>query len=168
MRLLLGPNLQVLPIIADPTSHQLPIHRGPAAEGVALKIRRTPCRRAAGRDGITTERKLQTGFRGLTLCRRPLPGSSTGELVNCRKIGHQRSARSRQNCFLLEPQRALKTVKNVNKTAFILKLPRTPSENSVEIHRSGSGQYGSFIFTFATNLEIAFKWLPTNLLLGSL
>ena len=28
---------------------------GPAAEGVALKIRRTPRRGAAGRDGIATE-----------------------------------------------------------------------------------------------------------------
>ena len=37
------------------TSHQMHVDRGPAAEGVALKIRRTPRRGAAGRDGITTE-----------------------------------------------------------------------------------------------------------------
>ena len=29
-------------LIASPTSHQLHVDRGPAAEGVALKIRRTP------------------------------------------------------------------------------------------------------------------------------
>ena len=29
-------------VIASPTSHQFPVDRGPAAEGVALKIRRTP------------------------------------------------------------------------------------------------------------------------------
>ena len=37
------------------TSHQMHVDRGPAAEGVALKIRRTPRRGAAGRDGIATE-----------------------------------------------------------------------------------------------------------------
>ena len=37
------------------TNHQMHVDRGPAAEGVALKIRRTPRRGAAGRDGITTE-----------------------------------------------------------------------------------------------------------------
>jgi len=53
-------------------------------------------------------------------------------------------------------------------------LPRTPSENSVEIHRffdalkpqkQGSRAHGSFILTFATNLEIGSKRLPKNLLL---
>ena len=37
------------------TSHQMHVDRGPAAEGVALKIWRTPRRGAAGRDGIATE-----------------------------------------------------------------------------------------------------------------
>ena len=54
-------------------SHQIHVDRGPAAEGVALKIRRTPRRGAAGHDGIATE---------YTLFRRPLPGASPGELEN--------------------------------------------------------------------------------------
>ena len=57
------------------------------------------------------------------------------------------------------------------------KLPRTLFENSVEIFGFFSGlkprkrcwrPYGSFILTFATNLEIVPKRLPKNLLLGTL
>ena len=36
------------------TNHQMHVDRGPAAEGVALKIRRTP-RKEGRRDGIATE-----------------------------------------------------------------------------------------------------------------
>ena len=68
--------------------------------------------------------------------------------------------------------KSLKSCKNV-----IPELTRTPSENSVEIHRFFDGlkprkqccrQHGSFILTFATKLEIASERLPKNLLLGSL
>ena len=56
-------------------------------------------------------------------------------------------------------------------------LLRTPSQKCVEIYRffdplepwkRCSRVNGSFIFTFATNLEIASKWRSQNLLLGSL
>ena len=62
-------------------------------------------------------------------------------------------------------------------TNVILELLRTPSKNCVEIHhlfdplepwKRCSRANVSFIFTFATNLEIASKWLPKNLLVGSL
>ena len=65
-----------------------------------------------------------------------------------------------------------KAFKNV-----IPELPRTPSENSVEICRFFGAlkhlkrcwrPHGSFILTFATNLGIAPKRLPKNLLLGTL
>ncbi len=84
------PTLQVLPVIAAPTSHQLPVHRGPAAEGVALKIRRTPRRGAAGRDGIATEFPSKLGFRGHTPCRPPLTGTSLLQLENHQILGPQK------------------------------------------------------------------------------
>ena len=49
------PGAMSTPEIAGATSHQLHVDRGPAVEGVALKIRRTPRSGAAGRDGIATE-----------------------------------------------------------------------------------------------------------------
>ena len=78
------------PKFASPTNHQLPVDRGPAAEGVALKIRRTPRRGAAGRDGIATEFPSKLGFRGHTLLCRPLHGASPGELENRRNLGPQK------------------------------------------------------------------------------
>ena len=72
------------------TKHQMHVDRGPAAEGVALKIRRTPRRGAAGRDGIATKFPSKLGFRGHTLCRRPLRAASVGELEKHRKIGQQK------------------------------------------------------------------------------
>ena len=51
------------------TNHQMHVDRGPAAEGVALKIRRTPRRGAAGRDGIATEVLADTRIPGA----HPLP-----------------------------------------------------------------------------------------------
>jgi hypothetical protein len=56
-------------------------------------------------------------------------------------------------------------------------LPRIPSGNKKEICRFFGAlkprkrcwrQHGSFILTFAANLEIALKSLPKNLLLGTL
>ena len=63
------PGAMSTPNFASPTSHQLPVDRGPAAEGVALKIRRTPRRGAAGREWITTEVLANTENSGS----KPLP-----------------------------------------------------------------------------------------------
>ena len=61
------------PDFASPTSHQLRVDRGPAAEGAALNIRRTPRRGAAGRDGIATEVSADTENSGS----KPLPPALT-------------------------------------------------------------------------------------------
>ena len=169
------PVLQVLPLVAAPTSHQLPVHRGPAAEGVALKIRRTPRRGAAGRDGIATEFSSKLGFRGSPPLP-PAPGSKrTGDSENRRNSRAQKKRSRAPKLSLLGARRASKIVKNVKKV--IPELPRIPSENSVEISRFFGAlkprkrcwrQHGSFILTFATNLGIAPKKLPNNLLLGTL
>ena len=52
------------------TNHQMHVDRGPAAEGVALKIRRTPRRGAEG-DGIATEVLAERRIQGA----HPLPPS---------------------------------------------------------------------------------------------
>ena len=116
------------------TNHQMHVDRGPAAEGVALKIRRTPCRGAAGRDGIATEKKLQEGFRW----HHPLPQAPPVHLTRTpRKSSKSRSSKktltsSKMHSFLNlgRHPKSSKASKNA-----IPELPRTPSENSVEIYR---------------------------------
>ena len=72
------------------TNHQMHVDRGPAAEGVALKIRRTPRRGAAGRDGIATEFLAETRIQGA----HPLPPASPGRLsFSLRKSAKNRTAK---------------------------------------------------------------------------
>ena len=72
------------------TKHQMHVDRGPAAEGVALKIRRTPRRGAAGRDGIATEFLQKLGIRGA----HPLPPAPPGRLGRrARKASQNRTAK---------------------------------------------------------------------------
>ena len=87
----------------------------------------------------------------------------------------KKSAREFQNKSFLHPgghQNRQKRKKNA-----IPELPQTPSGNSGEICRFFGALkprkrcwrlHGSFILTFATNLELAPKRLPKNLLLGTL
>ena len=99
--------------------------KGGRRQGRSLKIRRTPRRGAAGRDGIATEKKLIGGFRGSP----PLPpaGPSPGPQFFSSKIVEisdlKKSARELQNCVLFEPRGAPKIVKSVKKCR-----SRAPSE----------------------------------------
>ena len=94
------------------TNHQMHVDRGPAAEGVALKIRRTPRRGAAGRDGITTEVLAETRIQGA----HPLPPAPTPKTSKSSKISDRnKNARELQNGLLLGPRRAPKIAKSVRK-----------------------------------------------------
>ena len=87
-----------------------PCIQGGRRQGRSLKIRRTPRRGAAGRDGIATEKKHQEGFRLAP----PLPlGSNTSKIVEISDL--EKCARELQNEPHFDPRRAPKIVKSVNK-----------------------------------------------------
>ena len=93
-----------------------PCIQGGRRQGRSLKIRRTPRRGAAGRDGIATEVLADTRNQGApplppTRSSGPHPESSKSIAISDSK----KRARELQNDLLLAPRRAPKIVKSVRK-----------------------------------------------------
>ena len=93
-----------------------PCIQGGRRQGRSLKIRRTPRRGAAGRDGIATEVLADTRIQGSpplppTRPRRPQSKSSK----SIAKSDSKKSACELQNGLLLAPRRARNIVKSVRK-----------------------------------------------------
>ena len=146
--------------------------QGGRRQGRSLKIRRTPRRGAAGRDGIATEKKLQEGFRWAPTLPPSLGLIAHSETQKIIEIPERKkSVVSFTMASFLNPgghPKSSKAFKNA-----VPELPRTPSKNKLEIHRLFGALkplkrcwrlHGSFILTFATNLEIAPKRRPKNFL----